>query len=43
MSAAQGLLFAFGSLYVSVNGGQGSGLYRLRDTNNDDQFDEVVA
>ena len=42
MSAAQGLLFAFGSLYVSVNGGQGSGLYRLRDTNNDDQFDEVV-
>ncbi|MCY2972010.1 MAG: c-type cytochrome [Planctomycetota bacterium] len=42
MSAAQGLLYAFGSLYVSVNGGQGSGLYRLRDTNNDDQFDEVV-
>ena len=42
MSSAQGLLFAFGSLYVSVNGGQGSGLYRLRDTNNDDQFDEVV-
>ena len=42
MSAAQGMLYAFGSLYVSVNGGQGSGLYRLRDTNNDDQFDEVV-
>jgi len=43
ISSAQGLLFAFGSLYVSVNGGgQGSGLYRLRDTNNDDQFDEVV-
>lgn len=42
MSSAQGMLFAFGSLYVSVNGGQGSGLYRLRDTNNDDQFDEVV-
>lgn len=42
MSAAQGMLSAFGSLYVSVNGGQGSGLYRLRDTNNDDQYDEVV-
>ncbi|MEZ6141278.1 MAG: hypothetical protein R3B84_11970 [Zavarzinella sp.] len=41
MSAAQGMLFAFDSLYVSVNGGQGSGLYRLRDTNGDDQFDEV--
>lgn len=41
MSAAQGLLFAFDSLYVSVNGGQGSGLYRLRDTDGDDQFDEV--
>jgi putative heme-binding domain-containing protein len=41
ISAAQGLLFAFGSLYVSVNGGPGSGLYRLRDTNGDDQFDAV--
>ena len=34
-------LFAFDSLYVTRNGG-GSGLYRLRDTNGDDQFDEVV-
>jgi len=42
MSAAQGLLYAFGSLYVSVNGGQGSGLYRLRDTDGDDQYDEVL-
>jgi putative heme-binding domain-containing protein len=42
ISAAQGLLFAFGSLYVSVNGGPGSGLYRVRDTNGDDHFDEVV-
>lgn len=42
MTGAQGLLFANGSLYVSVNGGPGSGLYRLRDTDNDDQFDEVV-
>ncbi|MFN7732495.1 MAG: heme-binding protein [Pirellula sp.] len=42
ISAAQGLLFAFDSLYVSVNGGIGSGLYRLRDTNGDDQFEEVT-
>lgn len=42
LSGAQGMLFAFGGLYVSVNGGPGSGLYRLRDTNNDDQFDEVL-
>ncbi|MCA9055941.1 MAG: heme-binding protein, partial [Planctomycetaceae bacterium] len=28
ISAAQGLLFAFGHLYISVNGGKGSGLYR---------------
>lgn len=42
ITAAQGLLYAFGSLYVSVNGGPGSGLYRLRDTNGDDQFDEVT-
>lgn len=40
---AQGLLYAFDSLYVMVNEDkfQGRGLYRLRDTNNDDQFDEV--
>jgi putative heme-binding domain-containing protein len=43
ISSAQGMLFAFGSLYVSVNGGKnGSGLYRLRDLDGDDQFDEVV-
>lgn len=42
ISAAQGLLYAFDSLYVSVNGGPGSGLYRVRDTDGDDQFDEVV-
>ncbi|MFN5768327.1 MAG: c-type cytochrome [Pirellulaceae bacterium] len=41
ITSAQGLLFAFDSLYVSVNGGPGSGLYRLRDTNQDDQFDKV--
>lgn len=42
ITAAQGLLNAFGGLYVSVNGGPGSGLYRIRDTDNDDQYDEVV-
>ncbi len=40
---AQGLLWAFDSLYVSVNRGQKfpSGLYRVRDTDGDDQFDSV--
>ncbi len=47
MGYAQGLLWAFNSLYVMVNHREdekfekGSGLYRLRDTDNDDQFDEV--
>lgn len=40
---AQGLLYAFDCLYVVVNGtaAQGSGFYRVRDTNGDDQFDSV--
>jgi len=40
---AQGLLYAYDSLYVVVNGSaaEGSGLYRVRDTNNDDQYDKV--
>ena len=48
MGYAQGLLWAFNSLYVVVNHNSddkmenGSGLYRLKDTDNDDQFDEVV-
>lgn len=42
ISGAQGLLWAFDSLYVVCNGGPGSGLYRVRDTNGDDQLDEVV-
>lgn len=43
IGAAQGLLYAFGSLYVMVNEErfQGRGLYRLRDTNGDDKYDEV--
>ena len=40
---AQGLLYAFDSLYVMVanEAYEGRGLYRVRDTNGDDQFDEV--
>jgi putative heme-binding domain-containing protein len=40
---AQGLLWAFDSLYVVVNGGDRSknGLYRVRDTDGDDQLDSV--
>lgn len=40
---AQGLLWAFDSLYVSVNKGTtyAGGLYRVRDTDNDDQLDSV--
>ena len=42
ITSAHGMLYAFDSLYLSVNGGPGSGLYRARDTNGDDQYDEVV-
>jgi putative heme-binding domain-containing protein len=48
MGNAQGLLYAFNSLYVMVNNRanpkapRGSGLYRLQDTDNDDQFDKVT-
>lgn len=42
MTGAQGLIYAFDSLYLSVNGGPGSGFYRARDTNNDDQYDELT-
>lgn len=39
---AQGLLWAFDSLYVVVAlGGKENGLYRVRDTDGDDQFDSV--
>ena len=42
---AQGLLWAFNSLFVVVNGGgiagHGSGLYRVTDTNGDDKLDKV--
>ncbi len=41
---AQGLLYAFDSLYVVVNGKapEGPGLYRLQDTTGDDQFDKMT-
>ena len=35
----RGLLFAYDALYVNANNSKG--LYRLRDTHGDDQFDEV--
>lgn len=48
MGYAQGLLYAFNSLYVMVNHksdtsmAKGSGLYRLQDTDNDDQYDQIT-
>ncbi len=41
-TGAQGMLYAFDSLYFSINGRLGSGLYRARDTDDDGQFDECV-
>ena len=39
LSGAQGLLWAFDSLYVVVNGGEKSGLHRVTDTDNDGELD----
>ncbi len=39
VSECRGLLFAHGALYANAN--KSYALYRLRDTNGDDQFDEV--
>ena len=43
LGQAQGLLYAFDSLYVMVanEAYEGRGLYRVRDTNGDDKFDDV--
>ena len=42
ITGAQGLLWAFDSLYVCLNGGKpGSGLYRVTDSNGDDQLDKI--
>ena len=48
MGYAHGLLYAFNSLYVMVNNGgdrfeQKSGLYRLQDTDGDDQYDKITS
>lgn len=49
MGYANGLLYAFNSLYVMINNSKNnrvftrkSGLYRLQDTDNDDQYDKVT-
>lgn len=42
ITSAHGMLWAFDSLYIAVNGGPGSGLYRATDTDNDDRLDKVV-
>jgi len=41
--AAEGLTYAFDSLYVNVNRSnvRRAGIYRVRDTNGDDRFDQV--
>ncbi|MGI9177525.1 MAG: c-type cytochrome [Pirellulales bacterium] len=41
LTSAQGLLWAFDSLYVVCNGGPGSGLYRVTDSDHDDMLDTV--
>ncbi len=42
ISAAQGLLYAHGALYVMCNGGPlGNGIYRVSASKNDDVFDKV--
>jgi len=41
LGGAHGLLYAFNSLYVMVNEQGTHGLYRVRDTNGDDKYDEV--
>jgi putative heme-binding domain-containing protein len=41
LTGAQGLLWAFDALYVVCNGGTGSGLYRVTDSDGDDLPDRV--
>jgi putative heme-binding domain-containing protein len=41
IKGAQGLLWAFDALYVVCNGGTGSGLYRVTDSDGDDMLDKV--
>ena len=41
IGAAMGMLWAFDSLYVSGQGPDGQGIYRLRDTDGDDALDRI--
>ncbi len=41
LGGAHGLLYAFDSLYLMCNEQSGKGLWRLKDTNGDDQFDKA--
>ncbi|MBI1348102.1 c-type cytochrome [bacterium] len=41
ITSSQGMLWADGGLYVSVNGGPGSGLYRATDSDSDGMLDTV--
>ena len=41
IGGAHGLLYAFDSLYVMINEQSGKGLWRLKDTDNNDQFDKA--
>src|SRR5206468_1781678 len=41
VTSSMGMLYAFDGLYVSGRGPNGVGLYRLRDTDNDDRYDKV--
>ena len=41
ITGAQGLLWAFNALYVVCNGGTGSGLYRVTDSDGNDTLDTV--
>ena len=41
MRFAMGLLCAFDSLYVNAEGPDGTGMYRLRDHDDDGQYEDV--
>lgn len=41
-TGAHGMLWAFDALYFCINGGPGTGLYRAKDLDGDDVFDECV-
>ena len=41
IGSAQGLLYAFDSLYVMINRGNSSGMYRLRDLDGDGRFEKA--